>query len=130
MKINIPVSAGELVDKLTILDIKIENIKDKNKISNIKYEKTHLQHLYEQKWYHKFVDVEALRDVLYQINRGLWAIEDAIRIKEKNKEFDEEFVKLARDVYKTNDKRFETKTKINKLTQSEIVEEKSYESYN
>ena len=130
MKINIPVSAGELVDKLTILDIKIENIKDKNKISNIKYEKRHLQNLYEQKWYHKFVDVEVLRDVLYQINRGLWAIEDAIRIKEKNKEFDEEFVKLARDVYKTNDKRFETKTKINKLTQSEIVEEKSYESYN
>jgi len=124
MKISIPVSVGELVDKLTILDIKLENITDENKLIHIRKEKEELEKLYAD-----FTEMQANRDVLYQINRGLWIVEDELRRKEKQQEFDSDFVRLARDVYHINDKRFEIKSKINILTQSDIKEMKSYESY-
>lgn len=124
MKVNIPVSVGELVDKLTILDIKLENITDENKLIHIRKEKEELEKLYVD-----FTEMEANRDVLYQINRGLWIVEDELRRKEKQQEFDSDFVRLARDVYHINDKRFQIKSKINILTQSDIKEMKSYESY-
>lgn len=124
MKISIPVSVGELVDKLTILDIKLENITDENKLIHIRKEKEELEKLYGD-----FTEMQANRDVLYQINRGLWIVEDELRRKEKQQEFDSDFVRLARDVYHINDKRFEIKSKINILTQSDIKEMKSYESY-
>jgi len=124
MKVNIPVSVGELVDKLTILDIKLENITDENKLIHIRKEKEELEKLYLD-----FTEMQANRDVLYQINRGLWIVEDELRRKEKEQEFDSEFVRLARDVYHINDKRFEIKSKINILTRSDIKEMKSYESY-
>lgn len=124
MKISIPVSVGELVDKLTILDIKLENITDENKLIHIRKEKEELEKLYAD-----FTEMQANRDILYQINRGLWIVEDELRRKEKQQEFDSDFVRLARDVYHINDKRFEIKSKINILTQSDIKEMKSYESY-
>jgi len=124
MKVNIPVSVGELVDKLTILDIKLENITDENKLIHIRKEKEELEKLYVN-----FAEMQVDRDVLYQINRGLWVIEDELRRKEREQEFDSEFIQLARDVYHINDKRFEIKSRINILTQSDIKEMKSYESY-
>lgn len=124
MKVSIPVSVGELVDKLTILDIKLENITDENKLIHIRKEKEELEKLYAD-----FTEMQANRDILYQINRGLWIVEDELRRKEKQQEFDSDFVRLARDVYHINDKRFEIKSKINILTRSDIKEMKSYESY-
>jgi hypothetical protein len=124
MKVSIPVSVGELVDKLTILDIKLENITDENKLIHIRKEKEELEKLYAD-----FTEMQANRDILYQINRGLWIVEDELRRKEKQQEFDSDFVRFARDVYHINDKRFEIKSKINILTRSDIKEMKSYESY-
>jgi len=124
MKVSIPISVGELVDKLTILDIKLENITDENKLIHIRKEKKELEKLYVD-----FSEMETNRDVLYQINKGLWIVEDELRRKEKEQEFDSDFVSLARDVYHINDKRFAIKSKINILTQSDIKEMKSYESY-
>jgi hypothetical protein len=129
MKIRIPISTGELVDKLTILDVKLENITDEEKLKNVRNEKEQLEKIYNQ--FQGFIaeELSLLRDVLYQINRGLWGIEDKIREHERNKDFGSTFVRLARDVYHTNDKRFEIKNKINKITNSNIQEVKSYESY-
>ena len=81
MKVSIPISVGELVDKLTILDIKLENITDENKLIHIRKEKKELEKLYVD-----FSEMEANRDVLYQINKGLWIVEDELRRKEKEQE--------------------------------------------
>lgn len=129
MRIKTPISVGELVDKLTILDVKLENITDEEKIKNVRHEKEELEKIYKQFRGLILEELSLLRDVLYQINKGLWSIEDNIREHEKNKNFGPTFVRLARDVYQTNDKRFEIKNKINKITSSEIKEVKSYESY-
>ncbi len=129
MKIKIPISVGELVDKLTILDVKLENITDKEKLKDVRHEKEQLEKLYEQFGGLLAEELSVLRDVLYQTNRGLWFIEDKIRECERQKDFGAIFIRLARDVYYTNDKRFETKNKINKITNSDIKEVKSYESY-
>ena len=107
MKVSIPVSVGELVDKLTILDIKLENITDENKLIHIRKEKEQLEKLYAD-----FSEMEANREVLYQINKGLWIVEDELRKKEKEKKFGPSFVRLARDVYQINDKRFEIKKRL------------------
>lgn len=135
MKINVPVSIGELVDKLTILEIKSVKIDDHKKNQEIYKEKTLLEeelkkitHTELDCGFH-IGDLLALKADLYEINRGLWHIEDKIRVCEKNKDFGAEFVRLARDVYYTNDKRFEIKNEINQLTNSEVKEVKSYESY-
>ena len=122
--INIPVSVGELFDKMTILEIKLENIKDPDKIINIQKE---LKMLFLVSNPIDKTSITDLVDKLKVVNKKLWIIEDNIRIKEKEQKFDDEFIQLARDVYKTNDKRSEIKKEINKLTNSELIEEKSYE---
>lgn len=121
----IPVSIGELIDKYTILQIKQINIKDKKKVEIVEKELSYLK---------QFVDTykldEKLVDELKETNEILWSVEDKIREKEKEHKFDEEFVKLARNVYITNDKRSEIKKKINIILKSGIHEVKSYSKYN
>lgn len=131
--INIPVSAGELFDKLSILCIKLDKIKDDNKLKLVNKELEELILICDvvaHKHKHSIKELENLQSELLIVNTELWDIEDDIRIKEKNKEFDKEFIELARSVYITNDKRFELKAKINELLGSNIKEVKSYEDYN
>ena len=123
--INAPISIGELVDKITILEIK------KNKLQNSKLENVlkALSFLRKLMAKHQIEITDDLFTQLKEINLKLWNIEDQIRIKEKNKEFDNIFIELARSVYFTNDKRSEIKKRINRLSNSEITEEKSYAEY-
>ena len=121
---KIEISNGEILDKITILRLKLEHIFDKEKRANIIREYDFLKEVSEKIKYS-----DNLYHELYLVNKALWKIEDDIRNKEKNKEFDEEFIELARSVYFTNDKRSEIKKKINLETNSEFVEEKSYEDY-
>lgn len=120
---KIPVSTGELIDKITILEIKIEKIKDEDKLDNIKREFNYLNQVIN------LSNIKSLYNELKEINLKLWNVEDNIRIKEKNKDFDREFIELARSVYTFNDRRSDIKKQINILTSSELVEEKSYEEY-
>lgn len=122
---KIEVSIGEIVDKLSILDIKRRKITNTDKLVNIEREYLYLHEIV-------FADLNVNMDIYNQlllINEELWDIEDKIRIKEKNKEFDEEFIDLARLVYVTNDIRYETKNLINLKYGSDFKEEKSYEPY-
>lgn len=129
MKINIEVSCGELIDKLTILSIKQEKITDVQKLKNITKETYYLESTaekltnFDEKAYKRFY--EKLRDV----NEKLWNIEDEIRKLEMKKSFSKKFIKLARDVYITNDERFDIKNRINIHFQSDVKEEKDYEKY-
>ena len=125
--INVPISPGELLDKITILEIKSENIEDKEKLANVETELKLLSLIWENT--NPDSDLEALKQELKDNNKALWDIEDKIRIKESNKEFDHVFVELARSVYIQNDKRADTKKKINLKLGSMIVEEKSYADY-
>lgn len=124
--LNIPVSYGEIVDKLSILSIKLREIEDEEKLKDIQIEYDLLF-----KKYKDFLskDIAKLYIKIYMINYKLWTIEDDIRDKERNKEFDEEFIELARSVYITNDERMSIKHKINKLMDSNIKEHKSYKPY-
>lgn len=122
--ILIPVSLGELIDKLVILEIKLKKIKDEKKIFFVKKERDLLMKEYGSLL--SIEDVKVLYEELYTINDELWEIEDLIRIKESKQTFDDEFISLARSVYKTNDKRFKIKNKINELYGSDIIEQKSY----
>lgn len=127
MNINIPVSLGELIDKITILEIKQDKIKDSEKNKNITFELNLLNDkLNSFPSNNELVD---LKNKLKEVNTELWDIEDQIRICEKRNNFDREFINLARNVYITNDKRFEIKNKINKKFSSDIQEVKSYEEY-
>ena len=127
MIINTPVSLGELVDKISILHIKNKNIKDYEKNKLVVQE---LELLNETLDTHiKREDIQEYLDSLIEINSKLWLIEDNIRDCERNKNFDQKFVELARSVYFTNDKRSEIKLNINKKFGSKIVEVKSYEEY-
>ena len=123
--INAPISIGELVDKITILEIK-KNKLQQSKLKNVLKELSFLRKLMEK---HKIEITEDLFTQLQEINLTLWNIEDQIRIKEKNKEFDNAFIELARSVYFNNDKRAEIKKSINLLSNSEITEEKLYSEY-
>ena len=123
--INVPISIGELIDKITILEIKKEKLKNL-KLKNILKELSFLRAVIEKNSI--FIPDEIFFQ-LKSINLKLWDIEDKIRIKEKNKEFDNEFIKLARSVYLNNDRRSETKKELNIMFNSEIIEEKSYEKY-
>jgi len=126
--VMIPVSWGELFDKLTILEIKKERISDKPKLKNISRE---LDELLAVSNAHELPD-QPLADLLAElrsINETLWDIEDDIRTCERMEDFSSSFIELARSVYKTNDKRAELKLRINRLLGSELVEEKSYEAY-
>lgn len=125
---KIEVSIGEVIDKMTILTIKESRIEDQLKKNNISKENNHLKMLLEELGYIKKFEKEIHE--LTTINEALWDIEDKIREKEHNKEFDSEFIKLARSVYITNDKRFEVKKKINDMSNSSFKEEKSYAKYN
>lgn len=122
---NIEVSTGEIVDKLSILQIKKENITDENKLINVNKEYEYLYDIVFNQLKIKLTDYNALVD----INSQLWKIEDDIRDKERQKEFDDDFIKLARMVYFTNDKRAEQKKEINLKYGSSFVEEKSYSEY-
>ncbi len=127
--IKINASVGELLDKISILKIKEQKINDGKKLLNIKKELGLLSSIAEkfiekdEKSYKKFMDE------LFEINLQLWETEDSIRILENKKNFNDEFIQLARNVYYSNDKRFEIKSKINNFYGSEIVEEKDYEDY-
>ena len=128
MRIEIPVSFGELIDKLTILEIKKSKITDNEKLKNIQLE----FELLNKKYQTKLKDTKELQvfyDALLEVNHKLWKIEDKIRILENSKEFNEEFIDLARSVYKLNDERFAIKNEINKTFDSEIQEQKEYENY-
>ena len=127
-QINIPISPGELVDKITILDIKKEFIDDVNKLKNINHEYDLLMQIYNNDV--SITDgVDDLKTKLKNINLSLWKIEDDIRDCERDKIFDNTFVELARSVYFTNDKRSKVKLEINLLLNSSLVEEKSYKDY-
>jgi hypothetical protein len=126
MKIETPISTGEYIDKLSILLIKKEKIKDQIKLENVRKE---INLLLSKADKFKPSELNFWTDKMKAINLILWDVEDKIRLKEKNKEFDQDFIDLARKVYYTNDERFVVKNEINKLFQSEIFEEKSYEDY-
>lgn len=126
---KVEVSIGELVDKLSILEIKLLNIKDKEKIKNVYKELETLNPYFQDLLDVYGIEMKNLYTRISNINKVLWDIEDAIRDKEKAEEFDEEFVELARSVYITNDQRAAVKKEINLLTKSELVEEKSYKDY-
>jgi len=128
MKVNIPISLGELLDKISILEIKNKKILDESKILNIKKELNGLKKVLDELNIN-LSETNSLYNKLYKINLTLWEIEDSIRVLEKNEDFGEKFIELARAVYITNDQRFEVKNDINKLFNSEYVEEKSYEDY-
>lgn len=128
MAVTIPVSWGELFDKLTILEIKQSRIKDRQKLVNINRELEALRTISATSG----GPGQALLELVVElrgINASLWDIEDDIRKCERDQDFSDNFIALARSVYKTNDRRAEVKRQINRLLDSELVEEKSYESY-
>ena len=127
---KVEVSNGELLDKLSILELKLKNIKDDKKLINIKNEHGGLSPLCNNLFNNYGNELRSLYAKLSEINAELWKIEDDIRECERNKDFGDEFVRLARAVYFTNDKRSDVKKSINLLTESGFVEEKSYEDYN
>jgi hypothetical protein len=126
MSVSIPISIGELWDKYSILLIKREKIKNKEKQNIVKHEIELLDSLMNN---YSYTDNKFFIN-LKSVNEKLWEIEDKIRIKEKNHSFDLEFVDLARSVYFTNDKRAEIKNAINKTYNSNICEVKEYANYN
>jgi uncharacterized coiled-coil DUF342 family protein len=126
---KVEISIGELLDKISILEIKLLNIKDKEKINNVYKELKALNPHFQDLTDEYGTKLKNLYIKLSSINKSLWDIEDAIREKEADEEFDEEFVELARSVYITNDQRAAVKKEINLLTKSELVEEKSYSYY-
>lgn len=128
MSIKIELSVGELLDKVTILQIKAERINDASKLENINKELQVLQAQWKESPYSQ-KDLASSIAELKAINEELWDIEDKIRDKESLQVFDSEFIELARSVYFTNDKRAEVKKVINAKTGSELVEEKSYSDY-
>jgi predicted nuclease with TOPRIM domain len=126
--IHVPISPGELIDKITILQIKSDRMQDPAKLANVR---TELE-LLEKTWRnspHAAQDIEQEWAELRRINEALWDIEDKIRDKEREKCFDQEFIELARSVYITNDERAAVKRAINTKLGSRIVEEKSYAKY-
>jgi hypothetical protein len=122
---NIEVSIGEIVDKLTILRIKKNNITDEGKLFNVI---TEYDYLYDVVFNQLKIESDDFYNLLL-VNERLWDIEDLIRDKERDKVFDTEFIELARSVYVTNDKRAELKKDINLKYGSLFVEEKSYKEY-
>ena len=129
MKIpQISISWGELFDKITILQIKLENLHSKSALKNVKLEHDQLCKIYDS----NFLEHENARRLMHdlkKINQKLWDIEDKIRDKERSKNFDEDFIELARKVYFTNDERSRIKRNINEIFGSELIEEKSYAHY-
>jgi hypothetical protein len=127
-EISVPISPGELIDKLTILEIKSERMTDAGKLANVRLELKLLSDTWAASDYAK-VDIQAEWAELKRINSALWDIEDEIRDEERAQRFGEVFIKLARAVYFTNDDRAAVKRRINNKLGSKIVEEKSYADY-
>jgi len=127
---KIEVSNGEILDKITILVIKSKMITDPVKLKNINNELDELKSFLDVVGYESNVTVNFSVKELQSVNEKLWVIEDKLRDKEKLKEFDDEFIQLARGVYFTNDERARIKKNLNEVTNSKLVEEKSYQKYN
>lgn len=126
MLVQVSVSLGELIDKMTILKIKQLKIEDSEKLKHVGEELSSLQSTLDSLSLEGYQELESQ---LIETNTKLWEIEDDIREKERNKDFGEEFIKLARAVYITNDRRFELKSQLNSKFGSQFQEVKSYESY-
>ena len=129
MSVQVEISIGELLDKISILQIKAERITDQLKLENIKFELEGLLDKWENLSFSKIEIAEEIVQIR-EVNEKLWELEDDIRIKEARYSFDEDFVRLARSVYVTNDQRAEIKRKINEKLGSALIEEKSYSNYN
>ena len=127
-EILVQIAPGELVDKITILEIKLQNIKDEVKLANILKEYNILIEIRDRHLKHN-KSLDSLIAELKVTNEKLWEIEDLIREHEDAKDFGESFIELARSVYFTNDKRAKLKWKINMVMESDLVEEKSYSNY-
>jgi len=127
MILKVEVSAGELLDKITILQIKSRRIKEPEKLYNIDKELIQLKKAAEE--LPDDPNIPALQKELTKVNERLWVIEDQVRELEKKEKFDAEFIILARSVYMNNDERARIKREINELVGSEIIEEKSYAVY-
>ena len=123
--IYVPISLGELIDKITILEIKKVHMTGKQ-LENIDKELKLLKYILQEK--NLNVDIYLINN-LKEVNNSLWKIEDNIRLKESHQEFEKEFIQLARSVYKENDRRASIKKEINQKYNSDIVEEKSYNNY-
>jgi Family of unknown function (DUF6165) len=127
-EIKVPVSPGELLDKITILRIKSQRMSDPAKLSNVRLELNALEETWGASAYAK-IDIKADVAALQSVNERLWVIEDDIRDKERAQAFDAQFIRLARAVYVENDERAAIKRRINTKLGSSIVEEKSYREY-
>jgi hypothetical protein len=126
--VMVPISPGELLDKITILRIKSQRMSDPAKVANVRLELRALEETWSASAYAK-IDIEADLRALLAVNERLWVIEDDIRDKERAQAFDAEFIRLARAVYFENDERAAIKRRINTALGSSIVEEKSYRDY-
>jgi uncharacterized protein DUF6165 len=127
-EIKVPISPGELLDKITILRIKSQRMTDSAKVSNVRLELRALEETWSASAYAEF-EVDADVSALLSVNERLWVIEDDIRDKERAQAFDADFIRLARAVYFENDERAAIKRRINTKLGSAIVEEKSYRDY-
>ena len=125
--VSVPVSVGEMIDKLSILQVKKNNVKDENKLIFIKKEFELLYNFSSE--YLSNLETESIYHRLVEVNSNLWDVEDKLRVMEKEQRFDDEFISLARKVYFTNDERFRLKNEINLITDSEIREIKDYVKY-
>jgi len=127
-EILVPVSPGEMLDKITILRIKSQRMSDPNKSANVRLELNALEATWKSSAYAS-IDVDGEMRALQAVNERLWTIEDAIRDKERARAFDAEFIRLARSVYIENDERAAIKRRLNLKLGSSLVEEKSYSDY-
>ena len=127
-EIKVPISPGELLDKIAILRIKSRRMSDPQKVQNVRVELAALQETWSSSAYAR-IDIAADIEALQTVNERLWVIEDDIRDKERAQAFDAEFIRLARAVYVENDERAAIKRRINTTLGSSIVEEKSYREY-
>jgi nuclear transport factor 2 (NTF2) superfamily protein len=125
--VNVPVSVGELIDKLSILQVKKDKVKNPDKLKFIEKEYELLLSMSSE--YFNNADIISTYEELVDVNTKLWEVEDELRVIENTKVFDNNFIELARAVYYTNDERFRLKDKINNLTNSEIKEQKDYKEY-
>ena len=126
--ILIPISPGELLDKITILEIKSKRIESVEKKLHVNKELALLNAVWHES-VTSDTELVSMREELKSINESLWVIEDDIREEERNKRFGDRFIELARSVYVTNDQRADVKKRVNLHLNSEIVEEKSYQDY-
>lgn len=126
--INIPVSVGEVIDKISILQIKMNKIKDPSKLELVSKELKLLVDI-SQEWLVRY-DLDELLAQLKYVNGELWDVEDKLRIMERDRNFSSKFIELARAVYFLNDKRFSLKNQVNEMVNSTIKEVKDYVNYN